>query len=96
MTISDYHIVMKTVGIAELKAKLSEHLRRVRRGELVTVMDRDTPVAVINPYDRSSGKLTIRPPSPGTPRPCKIDLPPPLSIQTDIVELLLAERQTER
>jgi hypothetical protein len=31
-TCHDYHLVMKRVGIADLKAHLSEHLRTVRRG----------------------------------------------------------------
>src|SRR5437667_302406 len=35
---------MDTVGIAELKARLSEHLRAVRRGRTLTVLDRDRPV----------------------------------------------------
>ncbi|MGN6592463.1 MAG: type II toxin-antitoxin system Phd/YefM family antitoxin, partial [Terriglobales bacterium] len=34
---------MTQVGIAELKANLSSFLRRVRRGESVIVLDRDTP-----------------------------------------------------
>lgn len=41
MTISSYNLVMKEVRIAELKAKLSEHLRAVRRGHTITVFDRD-------------------------------------------------------
>src|SRR5438309_2184879 len=36
---------MDTVGIAELKARLSEHLRAVRRARTLTVLDRDRPVA---------------------------------------------------
>ena len=36
---------MKSVGIAELKARLSEHLKSVRRGRTLTVLDRETPVA---------------------------------------------------
>jgi antitoxin (DNA-binding transcriptional repressor) of toxin-antitoxin stability system len=38
---------MSTVGIRALKAKLSEVLRRVRKGEVVVVTDRGTPVAEI-------------------------------------------------
>ena len=34
---------MKTVRIAELKARLSEYLRAVRRGETIAVLDRETP-----------------------------------------------------
>ena len=41
---------MSDVRIADLKARLSEHLRTVRNGETLTVLDRDTPVARIVPY----------------------------------------------
>jgi prevent-host-death family protein len=41
---------MSDVGIAELKAHLSEHLRSVRNGGTLTVLDRDTPIARIVPY----------------------------------------------
>ena len=40
---------MKRVNIAELKARLSAHLRLVRGGEEVLVCDRDKPVARIVP-----------------------------------------------
>jgi prevent-host-death family protein len=49
---------MSDVRIADLKARLSEHLRSVRNGETVTVLDRDTPVARIVPY--SAPPLEIR------------------------------------
>jgi prevent-host-death family protein len=92
MTISGYHIVMKTVRIAELKSRLSEHLRAVRRGEVVTVMDRDTPIARIVPYEQEAPPLVIRRPAPGGPRLADVPLPPPLQTKVDIVELLLEER----
>ena len=38
---------MSTVGIRELKAKLSEYLRMVKRGEVVRVTDRGKVVAEI-------------------------------------------------
>ena len=41
---------MKSVGVADLKARLSEHLRAVRKGRTLTVLDRNTPVARIVPY----------------------------------------------
>ena len=41
---------MSDVRIADLKARLSEHLRSVRNGDTITVLDRDTPVARIVPY----------------------------------------------
>ncbi len=36
---------MKTVGVKELKARLSEYLRAVKRGDVVVVTERDTPIA---------------------------------------------------
>jgi len=41
---------MKGIGVADLKAHLSEHLRAVRRGRTITILDRDTPIARIVPY----------------------------------------------
>jgi prevent-host-death family protein len=83
---------MKTVGIAELKSRLSEHLRSVRRGETVTVMDRHTPIAHIVPYKEERPLLVIRRPAPGGPRLGEVPLPPPLETKVDIVELLLEDR----
>jgi prevent-host-death family protein len=58
MTSHDYHVTMKTVGIADLKAHLSEHLRNVRKGRSVTVLDRDAPIARLVPIE--SGPLEVR------------------------------------
>jgi len=41
---------MKRVNIGDLKAKLSAHLKLVRKGEEVLVCDRNKPVARIVPY----------------------------------------------
>lgn len=38
---------MATVGVRELKNRLSEYLRRVRDGERVVVTERGRPIAVI-------------------------------------------------
>jgi prevent-host-death family protein len=93
MTIKDYHIVMKkTVRVAELKSRLSEYLRRVRRGETVTVLDRDTPIARLTPLAPGPAALTVRRPAPGAPRPGAVPLPPPLRLKTDVRALLAAER----
>jgi antitoxin (DNA-binding transcriptional repressor) of toxin-antitoxin stability system len=46
-------MVMKQVGIAELKFKLSEFLRVVQRGESIAVLNRHRAVAHIVPlFDR--------------------------------------------
>ncbi|HET9318616.1 MAG TPA: type II toxin-antitoxin system prevent-host-death family antitoxin [Bryobacteraceae bacterium] len=55
---------MKTeVKIAELKSKLSEYLRSVRRGNEVVIKDRETPIARLVPYEERAQRprLTIRP-----------------------------------
>ncbi|OLC09091.1 MAG: hypothetical protein AUG01_08040 [Candidatus Rokubacteria bacterium 13_1_20CM_2_69_58] len=88
---------MDTVGIAELKARLSEHLRAVRRGRTLTVLDRDRPVARIVPYDTERRPpLTVRSPRPGAARLARVSLPPALRVKVDIVALLAEERQHER
>lgn len=40
---------MHTVGVRELKAHLSQCLRRVRAGERLTVTDRGRAIAIITP-----------------------------------------------
>ena len=96
MTCCDYLEVMKTVRIAELKARLSEYLREVRRGHPVTVMDRQTPVASLVPYAPSGEPLRTRAPLGRFPSPQEVPLPSPPKVKTDIVDLLLEERQGGR
>lgn len=84
------------VRIAELKARLSEYLRRARRGHPVTVLDRETPIARIVPYMSEAMSLSVRAPLPGAPPLQKVPLPPPLDIDVDVVAVLLEERQGER
>jgi len=96
MTISDYLLVMKTAGIADLKARLSEYLREVRRGRTLVVVDRNTPIAKLIPYSGETEVLSVRKPLRRFRSLQKVPLPPPLKYEGDIVELLLAERQGER
>jgi len=52
---------MNMVKIADLKNNLSRHLARVRRGGVLTVYDRGTPVARIVPFvprDGTKGRAT--------------------------------------
>lgn len=86
---------MKKVRIAALKSHLSEHLRTVRGGQTITVLDRETPVAQIVPI-KGRAALQTRKPAAGAPPPNRIPLPPPLKMKIDIVDLLLEERQTHR
>jgi len=93
MTRGDYHVTMKhTVGIAELKSRLSEYLRRVRRGAQFTVLDRDTPVARLEPVEPAATALTVRRPLPDAPAPREVRFPPPLKVRTDVMRLLADER----
>ena len=86
---------MRQVRIAELKARLSEYLRAVRRGETIAVLDRETPVAQIIPV-RERSALRTRKPAPGTPAPNRVRLPKPAKLNVDVVQLLLEERQSHR
>jgi prevent-host-death family protein len=90
MTTRDQNEVMSRVKIAELKAHLSEHLRKVRGGRSLLVLDRETPVARIVPYAPETS-LEIRR---ATRRPRDLRLPPPLTARTDSLSLLLADRSS--
>ncbi len=89
MTCYDYNIVMtKKVRIAELKSRLSEHLRAVRKGRTLTVLDRDTPIARIVPY--AAEPIEIRRSS---RRLRDLELPPPPASATDSLAVLLDDRR---
>ena len=79
---------MSDVRIADLKARLSEHLRSVRNGSTLTVLDRDTPVARIVPY--AAQPLDIRK---ATRRLRDLKLLPRSAKRTDSVALLLEDRR---
>jgi prevent-host-death family protein len=50
---------MKTVGVRDLKNKLSEYLRRVRLGESVLVTDRGEVVAELLPPGQGQGDPSL-------------------------------------
>jgi prevent-host-death family protein len=79
---------MSKVRIADLKARLSEHLRSVRNGGTVTVLDRDTPVARIVPV--ATPALEIRR---ATRRLRDLRLPARTSKRTDSTALLVEDRR---
>jgi len=79
---------MADVRIADLKARLSEHLRSVRNGSTLTVLDRDTPIARIVPY--AAQPLEIR----KAKRLLRtLTLPPKPARRTDSVAVLLEDRR---
>ncbi|HTP28761.1 MAG TPA: type II toxin-antitoxin system prevent-host-death family antitoxin, partial [Anaeromyxobacteraceae bacterium] len=63
VTTTGYDVVMRQVGIADLKAHLSGHLRAVKKGETLLVLDRGTPVARLVPAADSRGGFVTRPPT---------------------------------
>jgi prevent-host-death family protein len=79
---------MSDVGIADLKARLSEHLRAVRNGGSLTVLDRNTPIARIVPY--ATQPLEIRK---ATRRVRDLKLPSKTAKRTDSVALLVEDRR---
>jgi antitoxin (DNA-binding transcriptional repressor) of toxin-antitoxin stability system len=95
MAIYGHNVTMKQVGIAELKSRLSEYLRAVRRGETISVLDRETLIAQIVPVSEKSA-LRVRKPAPGTPPPNRVQLPRPAALKLDVVQLLMEERQGHR
>ncbi len=95
---------MKTVNIGELKAKLSAHLKTVREGEELLVLDRNTPVARIVPYreedysdqmKRLIARGVIRPPL--KPRPASFSWPtPPGNIPDEVMQRIWDEEREDR
>ena len=79
---------MKTVGIADLKARLSEHLKSVRRGRTLTVLGRQTPVARIVPY--AADPVEVRRATRGLR---DLTLPPRPARATDSLKVLLDDRR---
>ena len=87
---SDYHIVMNAIGIAELKARLSEHIRAVRVGKSLIVLDRRTPVAKLVPYEDPNEGIHVE----EAKGPLQeLPVPPPAPLGFDIVDELMDERQ---
>lgn len=88
MTSCGYNVVMKTVRIAELKSRLSQHLKSVRKGRTLTVLDRDTPVARIIPY--AAEPIEVRRATRGLR---DLKLPPAPASPTDSLAVLLDDRR---
>lgn len=87
---------MRTIRIADLKAHLSEHLRSVRRGHSLTILDRDTPVAHIVPIGTSETKTLSVTRHKSETATGRVVLPAPLKLKRDVVDFLLEERQADR
>ena len=92
----------RTTSVAELKAKLSEHLRQVKSGHELIVTERGIPVARMLPLDDGERRSTrrVRLTRSGALKPGRGKLPAALKrapagpdADTTVVEALLAERR---
>ena len=77
--------------VSELKAKLSAYLSAVRKGEVVVVYDRETPIARLVPYTRDTDDLGIEEPA-ITDRERAWPKPVRLRKNVDVVKLLRQDR----
>ncbi len=80
---------MDRVTVAELKAKLSEYLRRAESGETILVCRHGAPVARLAPVERS--RLNVQPPREGGVRLGEGGLPS-LALKRDVLEYLTEEK----
>ena len=92
MATYDYLQVMKSVRVAELKSHLSEHLRSVRRGHPLIVLDRNTPIAQIVSCPNGAVSPPMRQPMPRSRKPKDFRPLAPLKLRRDPVALLLEDR----
>jgi prevent-host-death family protein len=86
---------MKNAGVGELKAKLSEYLRYVRKGNEVTVYDRNEPIARVVPYT-SKGPLVVREAVKKYGSLGDIPIPRHIKLDIDPVSVLLEDRNSGR
>jgi prevent-host-death family protein len=78
---------MKRVGIADLKAHLSQYLAEVEAGETIIVCDRRRPVARMSAEQPEKRPLAVQ--RARGPLPRLEDLPgPPPHLPVDVVEVL--------
>ena len=50
---------MSTVGVKQLKDRLTEYLRHTKQGEEVVVTERGTPIALIQPIKRADKAASL-------------------------------------
>jgi len=97
---------MKTATITDAKNRLSSLIDQVRAGETITLLDRGTPVARLEPVVSSSdqdGRMRrlvragmVRPAEPMDLQRVLADLPDPPRSKTSVVDALVEERRAGR
>lgn len=96
MAISGYDSLMLEVGIAELKGKLSEYLRAVRKGAEVVIKDHDTPIARLVPYAESRPRLETIPRTMSLKEMDKLPYFRPKGLKPGALKEALAEERGDR
>jgi prevent-host-death family protein len=84
------------VGIAELKGKLSEYLRAVRKGGEVVIKDRETPIARLVPYEKSRPRLETIPPTVPWAEICAMKFKRPKGLKPGDLDEALREERRDR
>jgi prevent-host-death family protein len=97
---------MRTAKISELKAKLSAHIRYVKNGEEVLILDRNTPVArlvsagPVEDYDERERRLIAKgilsPPKIRRPEGYKLPKPPGPMISQEVMDQVWEEEREDR
>ena len=92
-----------TTSVAQLKARLSEYLRRVKAGHDIVITERGLPIARLIPLDMTDQRATryerlvragaVRPGRPGGVR--KSLLTPPSGKSLGVLDALLANRDED-
>lgn len=95
-------VTMSTVSVSDLKARLSEYLREIKRGGEVQVLERGMPIARLSAIDTAGPALPEQTTrrrqqliSAGTLRPGsgRVDPPPPMDIDPDLRNALEQDRE---
>jgi prevent-host-death family protein len=84
------------VGIAELKGRLSEYLRAVRKGGEIVIKDRETPIARLVPYEKSRSRLETIPPTMSLKELDKLPFFAPKGLQPGDLDEALREERKDR
>lgn len=88
--------MIRKVGVAELKSRLSHYLRIARGGRSIVVVDRGNPIAELVPYQKHpANTLVVRERATGSARPSDFVALPPLLSSTDVADFLASERGEE-
>ena len=107
LSYSGYNGVMKHANVSELRDRLSDYLRRVRKGETILVLDRDTPVARLEPIGGSPDDLPdcyrqalkdglVRPARKRDDALRRLASPPKPKREAGLVQAVIEERRTGR